>query len=370
MKKFLCLIIAIVLVYSNCFVVMAEETFNIPYWEANNAGNALGSATVVTNEAHSGTKSLKVEKSTDYTSNIYFTFYQTVSVEPNTAYHLAFWAKGTVERIKYSANDFSNTRWVGANSNWTQYHYAFTTAANQEQAIIRIVVEGRNTNIYFDDFSFYKEADGTPVQMLNEGFETVFSLDDLEYSESNCSLSWTDMSDAGYEGANIYLKNINGELAKINSGLIPKGTSTFIIPAEYIGDESVTFVVKPMISGREYSGSEIVVQGTIDVGELIVEKNGHSIPVGLESGTLTLSRFITNNKMISGCPIQLIAVLYHNGEMIDMQIGSNNIPIIQSDFVTTNITVPELTDDKFELHIFLWDSIQEQNNYRKVIVLR
>ncbi len=127
-------------------------------------------------EARSGSYSVKFTNVTPQTSGYYFNITQPVKVEPNTSYTYSFWAKGSgITCFVYKTLADNTFRWLAMNEQteigeWKQYSVTYTTGSEQTVDRVYLSTEGTTDEIYIDDVSL--TMSGSSENLLkNSSFE-------------------------------------------------------------------------------------------------------------------------------------------------------------------------------------------------------
>lgn len=126
-------------------------------------------------EAHSGSYSLKITNNTDYSEGKWIAITQGAYVEPNTDYTLGLWVKG--EDVKYLSFKYASDSTIafvdrtGAGAslpNWSYYKLNFNSGDRTELRVY-ITSSGTSNAFYVDDISLSKS--GGENLLKNSGFE-------------------------------------------------------------------------------------------------------------------------------------------------------------------------------------------------------
>lgn len=125
---------------------------------------AIGNASVVTGEAHSGTYAAKVQTGCSYE--------QSITVQPNTKYVLVGWAKSesTDSVMTLGVREYGGTQTFSTtvSSSYEKLTVTFTTGANATSAIIFGYRQNAGSGAgFFDDVEVFEVDDFSPYQGLS-----------------------------------------------------------------------------------------------------------------------------------------------------------------------------------------------------------
>ncbi|AJE43490.1 carbohydrate binding domain-containing protein [Streptomyces nodosus] len=199
------------------------ETGGLSPWSCT--GN-LGS--IVSSPVHGGSKALAGAVSSSDNAQCG----QTVPVQPNTAYTLSGWVRGS---YVYLGVDGGASTWTSSPSAYSQLSVSFTTGASQTSATIYVHGWYAQGTYYADDISLDGPGGG------GGGSDTQAptapgNLTSTGKTSTSVSLSWSASSDnVGvtaydvYSGANRVL-SVSGTTATV-SGLSPSTSYTFTVKA-------------------------------------------------------------------------------------------------------------------------------------------
>lgn len=161
-----------------------SDNDGIAFWDYLDSGT--GASVYVDDTVHrSGNNSLKVENTHEDAANVYMNVWQYIPVKPNTSYTLQFYAKGNnvnsnAIRMCSGKDGWESSRnWSTVNADWTKYSYHFTTGADDYQTMIRILIQKKAPELWFDDFSI------NDTEIGNAGFETAASDKQYEIDRYN-----------------------------------------------------------------------------------------------------------------------------------------------------------------------------------------
>ncbi|WP_405957350.1 carbohydrate binding domain-containing protein [Streptomyces phaeochromogenes] len=196
------------------------ESGGLSPWSCS--GN-LGS--IVSSPVHGGTKALAGAASSSDIAKCS----QTVSVQPNTAYRLTGWVRGS---YAYLGVDGGASTWTQSPSAYTQLTVPFTTGASQTSATIYTHGWYAQGTYQADDISLDGPGGGSDTQAPT----APSTLRSTGKTSSSVSLAWNASSDnVGvtaydiYSGANQVL-SVSGTSATV-SGLSPSTAYTFTVRA-------------------------------------------------------------------------------------------------------------------------------------------
>ncbi|WP_068610469.1 carbohydrate binding domain-containing protein [Paenibacillus swuensis] len=147
------------------YVMNAGFEAGLKSWSAGTSG-----AAVVSNEAKSGTASLKSGNKGGYAS-----ITQTMSVTPNTNYELSYYAKGQNPRAKVTtdpglSNTVTNSACTVSATEWTRCTQSFNSG-NFSTVYLTFYEGSTPTTMYIDDVDVRE----TPNTVANGGFEAGIS---------------------------------------------------------------------------------------------------------------------------------------------------------------------------------------------------
>ena len=112
-----------------------------------------------------------------------------------------------------------------------------------------------------------------------------------------------------------------------------------------------------------FVGNNTADENGTDVYPLRVMKGTKNI-TSLESGKLMLSRIIDNTDGANDFGGLLVAAVYHDDAIIQMTECEKTVLKGDISEIATEIIIPELVDETYELRVFLWDSVEGQNIIR------
>ncbi|MCX4742014.1 carbohydrate binding domain-containing protein [Streptomyces antibioticus] len=196
------------------------ESGSLSPWSCS--GN-LGS--VVSSPVHGGTKALAGAVSSGDIAKCA----QTVSVQPNTAYTLSGWVRGS---YVYLGVDGGASTWTTSPSAYSRLSVPFTTGAGQTTATIYVHGWYAQGTYQADDISLDGPGGGTDTQAPS----TPTGLTSTGKTSSSVSLSWNAATDnVGVTGYDVYngstrALTVSGTSATVG-GLSPSTAYTFTVRA-------------------------------------------------------------------------------------------------------------------------------------------
>ncbi|MEU7416665.1 carbohydrate binding domain-containing protein [Streptomyces antibioticus] len=196
------------------------ESGSLSPWSCS--GN-LGS--VVASPVHGGTKALAGAVSSGDIAKCS----QTVSVQPNTAYTLSGWVRGS---YVYLGVDGGASTWTTSPSAYSRLSVSFTTGASQTSATIYVHGWYAQGTYQADDISLDGPGGGTDTQAPS----TPTGLTSTGKTSSSVSLSWSAATDnVGVTGYDVYngstrALTVSGTSATVG-GLSPSTAYTFTVRA-------------------------------------------------------------------------------------------------------------------------------------------
>ncbi|MBO7934825.1 carbohydrate binding domain-containing protein [Streptomyces sp. S9] len=196
------------------------ESGSLSPWSCS--GN-LGS--VVSSPVHGGTKALAGAVSSSDIAKCS----QTVSVQPNTAYTLSGWVRGS---YVYLGVDGGTSTWTTSPSAYSRLSVSFTTGASQTSATIYVHGWYAQGTYQADDISLDGPGGGTDTQAPT----TPTGLTSTGKTSSSVSLSWNAATDnVGVTGYDVYngstrALTVSGTSATVG-GLSPSTAYTFTVRA-------------------------------------------------------------------------------------------------------------------------------------------
>ncbi|MCX5172559.1 carbohydrate binding domain-containing protein [Streptomyces antibioticus] len=196
------------------------ESGSLSPWSCS--GN-LGS--VVSSPVHGGTKALAGAVSSGDIAKCS----QTVSVQPNTAYTLSGWVRGS---YVYLGVDGGASTWTTSPSAYSRLSVPFTTGAGQTTATIYVHGWYAQGTYQADDISLDGPGGGTDTQAPS----TPTGLTSTGKTSSSVSLSWNAATDnVGVTGYDVYngstrALTVSGTSATVG-GLSPSTAYTFTVRA-------------------------------------------------------------------------------------------------------------------------------------------
>ncbi|MET9132509.1 carbohydrate binding domain-containing protein [Streptomyces antibioticus] len=196
------------------------ESGSLSPWSCS--GN-LGS--VVSSPVHGGTKALAGAVSSSDIAKCS----QTVSVQPNTAYTLSGWVRGS---YVYLGVDGGASTWTTSPSAYSRLSVSFTTGASQTSATIHVHGWYAQGTYQADDISLDGPGGGTDTQAPT----TPTGLTSTGKTSSSVSLSWNAATDnVGVTGYDVYngstrALTVSGTSATVG-GLSPSTAYTFTVRA-------------------------------------------------------------------------------------------------------------------------------------------
>ncbi|MGM9383265.1 carbohydrate binding domain-containing protein [Streptomyces antibioticus] len=196
------------------------ESGSLSPWSCS--GN-LGS--VVSSPVHGGTKALAGAVSSSDIAKCS----QTVSVQPNTAYTLSGWVRGS---YVYLGVDGGASTWTTSPSAYSRLSVPFTTGAGQTTATIYVHGWYAQGTYQADDISLDGPGGGTDTQAPS----TPTGLTSTGKTSSSVSLSWNAATDnVGVTGYDVYngstrALTVSGTSATVG-GLSPSTAYTFTVRA-------------------------------------------------------------------------------------------------------------------------------------------
>ncbi|MET9061679.1 carbohydrate binding domain-containing protein [Streptomyces antibioticus] len=196
------------------------ESGSLSPWSCS--GN-LGS--VVSSPVHGGTKALAGAVSSSDIAKCS----QTVSVQPNTAYTLSGWVRGS---YVYLGVDGGASTWTTSPSAYSRLSVSFTTGASQTSATIYVHGWYAQGTYQADDISLDGPGGGTDTQAPT----TPTGLTSTGKTSSSVSLSWNAATDnVGVTGYDVYngstrALTVSGTSATVG-GLSPSTAYTFTVRA-------------------------------------------------------------------------------------------------------------------------------------------
>ncbi|MFH8281607.1 carbohydrate binding domain-containing protein [Streptomyces antibioticus] len=196
------------------------ESGSLSPWSCS--GN-LGS--VVSSPVHGGTKALAGAVSSSDIAKCS----QTVSVQPNTAYTLSGWVRGS---YVYLGVDGGASTWTSSPSAYSRLSVPFTTGAGQTTATIYVHGWYAQGTYQADDISLDGPGGGTDTQAPS----TPTGLTSTGKTSSSVSLSWNAATDnVGVTGYDVYngstrALTVSGTSATVG-GLSPSTAYTFTVRA-------------------------------------------------------------------------------------------------------------------------------------------
>ncbi len=196
------------------------ESGSLSPWSCS--GN-LGS--VVSSPVHGGTKALAGAVSSGDIAKCS----QTVSVQPNTAYTLSGWVRGS---YVYLGVDGGASTWTSSPSAYSRLSVPFTTGASQTSATIYVHGWYAQGTYQADDISLDGPGGGTDTQAPS----TPTGLTSTGKTSSSVSLSWNAATDnVGVTGYDVYngstrALTVSGTSATVG-GLSPSTAYTFTVRA-------------------------------------------------------------------------------------------------------------------------------------------
>ena len=183
----------------------------------------LGS--IVSTPVHGGTKALAGAASASNNSKCS----QTVTVQPNTAYSLTGWVRGS---YVYLGVDGGPATWTTSTAAYSQLTVNFTTGASQTSATIYTHGWYGQGTYYADDISL----DGPGGSSDTQAPTAPTNLTSPSKTSSSVSLSWGASTDnVGVTGYNVYsganqVLSVSGTTATV-TGLSPSTAYTFTVRA-------------------------------------------------------------------------------------------------------------------------------------------
>ncbi|MFI7500151.1 carbohydrate binding domain-containing protein [Streptomyces sp. NPDC049687] len=156
---------------------------------------------------------------------------QTVSVQPNTAYTLSGWVRGS---YVYLGVDGGASTWTSSPSAYSQLSVSFTTGASQTSATIYVHGWYAQGTYYADDISLNGPGGGGGSD--TQAPSTPTGLTSTGKTSSSVSLSWTASTDnVGVTAYDVYsgsaqVLSVSGTSATV-SGLSPSTGYTFTVKA-------------------------------------------------------------------------------------------------------------------------------------------
>ncbi|SME97531.1 carbohydrate binding domain-containing protein [Streptomyces sp. Amel2xC10] len=196
------------------------ESGSLSPWSCS--GN-LGS--VVSSPVHGGTKALAGAVSSSDIAKCA----QTVSVQPNTAYTLSGWVRGS---YVYLGVEGGASTWTSSPSAYSRLSVPFTTGAGQTTATVYVHGWYAQGTYQADDFSLDGPGGGTDTQAPS----TPTGLTSTGKTSSSVSLSWNAATDnVGVTGYDVYngstrALTVSGTSATVG-GLSPSTAYTFTVRA-------------------------------------------------------------------------------------------------------------------------------------------
>ncbi|MEU5363892.1 carbohydrate binding domain-containing protein [Streptomyces sp. NPDC005925] len=207
----------------------AANTLSSPGFESGlspwSCTGGLGS--VVTSPVHSGSKALAGAVSSSDIAQCS----QTVTVQPNTAYALTGWVRGS---YVYLGVDGGSSTWTSSPSAYSRLSLSFTTGATQTRATVYVHGWYAQGTYYADDISLDGPGGGDGSD--SQAPAAPGSLRSTGKTSSSVSLAWNAATDnVGvtaydvYSGSNQVL-TVAGTSATV-SGLSPSTAYTFTVRA-------------------------------------------------------------------------------------------------------------------------------------------
>ncbi|MFC4507245.1 MULTISPECIES: carbohydrate binding domain-containing protein [Streptomyces] len=187
---------------------------------------SLGS--VVSSPVHGGSKALAGAVSSSDNAKCS----QTVSVQPNTAYTLSGWVRGS---YVYLGVDGGASTWTSSPSAYSQLQVSFTTGASQTSATVYVHGWYAQGTYYADDVGLDGPGGGGGGSDT-QAPSTPSGLTSTGKTSSSVSLSWNTSSDnVGVTAYDIYsgsarVLSVSGTSATV-SGLSPSTSYSFTVKA-------------------------------------------------------------------------------------------------------------------------------------------
>ncbi|MGW0583352.1 carbohydrate binding domain-containing protein, partial [Streptomyces sp. NPDC002920] len=187
---------------------------------------SLGS--VVSSPVHGGSKALAGAVSSSDNAKCS----QTVSVQPNTAYTLSGWVRGS---YVYLGVDGGASTWTSSPSAYSQLQVSFTTGASQTSATVYVHGWYAQGTYYADDVGLDGPGGGGGGSDT-QAPSTPTGLTSTGKTSSSVSLSWNASSDnVGVTAYDIYsgsarVLSVSGTSATV-SGLSPSTSYSFTVKA-------------------------------------------------------------------------------------------------------------------------------------------
>jgi hypothetical protein len=337
------------------------------------------------NDTHSGKGAVRVISNlSGWISNNYIMAQTpTLGFTSNSEYEISLWIKGTFANstnINYKDaiknGDPATLKYDGGTPIFNEVE---TDTNGWKHIVFRINGLGsksiafmgeHRTDMLVDDITIYKiEKNGDyakdPLYTQDfEGWDAEVKDVTIDSSEINRSLATINFTaPENMKRVRVYLKD--GDNLSKRADVFPEdGKVSF---THLKNDYHYTYVVKAVDQYfNESPGVEITLTPTPDDYEIVEYGlyNGIVPITDFESGkTYTAKATIKNNKVDEGVDAQVIAVVRKDGERINA-VASNATKIAKNKYdespetlSTGDIMIPDITDGKYEISVYLWDGL-------------
>lgn len=347
------------------------------------SGNHPGTSYIEHDDVHSGNCAARIISNKQKWEGNNYIRMQTGAIAFNESkeYEISLWIKGTFagdESINYldAIKDDTPSKFKYNNEN-TTFTEAETDANGWKNVVFKVNGSGTKaiaimgesrTDLLVDDIEVYEFTDGVRAEkpLFSQDFESaireVAEITSLsgEVDRSTVKINFT--APEGVNRVRVYVKD--GDNFSKRADVFPEnGTVTF---NRLKNDYNYTYVVKAVETyNKESDGKEITLTPTPNDWECF--EYGLYKGVDLQdsfkgSYNYTVKAILKNNKVSEGFNAQVIAFLRKNGERIDAA-ASDIKSILQTGYdedgteVTTNISVPDVSDGEYEISVYLWDGL-------------
>ncbi|BBI31589.1 S-layer homology domain-containing protein [Cohnella abietis] len=173
-------------------VIKLKDSFSD--WNIYLSGGVQASAVLDRTVSHSGQASVRMNRQSPISPNVFMNISQTVAVKPNTHYEMKAWVKGEAVTNTWF---MGGPGWVLRKSfpegtyDWTEVTYSYTTGANETEFTFIILTDDAIGNAWFDDISMTEQ--GSVDNLLING--------DFEHN------SFVDLNNEHYLGDTSTIKN-------------------------------------------------------------------------------------------------------------------------------------------------------------------
>ncbi len=176
MKRFLSIILTIVVLAGMTVPVMAAEAGSLESWGFEKNNGVDGEVVLDNSVVHSGKAAAKITRKIPQKSNVYSMLKQSVAVEEGKTYKYGFWAKAQAINSVSTLIDWGARTALDPIKNtydWT--YFSFTYTHNKPSGNVRfgIIFDAPIHSFWVDDLEFCEYTDGVKGKNLfkNPGFE-------------------------------------------------------------------------------------------------------------------------------------------------------------------------------------------------------